>query len=270
MNNVDLSKTPNLFLLPLNERYNKIFKYFISSSYWKKLRKKIFKTDLYQLSFINKKDVDLIIKHGMITSNSSIVDIGCGVSNIIKYIHKKTKAKIYGFDISDFAIKYQKNGITDNIILNNKNLNEIDFNKNTYDVIYSIDSHYFIKDKIKLFNKIYDGLKSKGRLILYTQIFDQKNINLSVDEILINFINDMKEIGYKLIFKKEKTKNLNKISKKQTNYWNKYKNGLIKEISNEIWSAFNWEHKWTRYMIENKKLKRFLLVFEKYKPQSFI
>lgn len=263
MTNLDLSKTPEFFLIPIQERYNKIFKYLISSAYWKKYRAKIFKFDFYQLSFIDKSDIDKIIKYGKITSITNIADLGCGVSEILKYIYNKTNAAIDGFDISDYAINYQKNIITDKIKLNINNLNTINLDKNKYDVIYLIDSHYFIKDKKYLFKKIYDGLTNNGRLILYTQIFDQEKNDLEVDKILIQFIKNIEEIGFKITFKKDLTKKLLKISNKQIKYWNKYKDNLIREIPVEMWDAFNWENMWTKNMLDNNKIKRYFLVFKK-------
>lgn len=108
------------------------------------------------------------------TSNSTVLDVGCGTGNIIKLFIdiKKEFSSIVGIDSSDVALKIAKEKIHNrNVVFNLVNLNSaLPLLDNEFDylimnnVLHSIQ----VSDRLRLFKELFRITKPGGKIIVAT------------------------------------------------------------------------------------------------------
>ncbi len=123
--------------------------------------------DFSQDGFSDVKQIEMIIP--FIKKNGAhILDIGCGNGKMIKYLGDKTGAHIYGFDYSDNAImQAKKNNNSDDFCVGV--MGEIEYPKESFDVIVAMDSMYFAPDMATFVKQIRNWLKPGGVLFVAYQ-----------------------------------------------------------------------------------------------------
>lgn len=94
--------------------------------------------------------------------NVHILDIGCGNGKMLGYLQKKTDAHIYGFDYSEEAINTAQFLFPKNSEFKVGIIGEIDYPKEAFDVIISMDTMYFAKDMTVFVGQIKKWLKKNG------------------------------------------------------------------------------------------------------------
>ncbi len=123
--------------------------------------------DFSQDGFSDVKQIDMIIPF-IKNSDAHILDIGCGNGKMIKYLGDKTGAHVHGFDYSDNAIKQAKrNNNYDDFCVGV--MGEIDYPKESFDVIVAMDSVYFAPDMAMFVKQIRNWLKPGGVLFVAYQ-----------------------------------------------------------------------------------------------------
>lgn len=132
-------------------------------------------------NFFNKVvDIDYDVKHmekiegkrkivDFIPENSErIIDLGAGTGlQLIRVYEVFPNIKTTAIDISDGMLrKLRERNISDNITIVNENFFDYDFGKDIDAVISTQALHHFdYSDKIKLYKKVFDCLKSDGVFI---------------------------------------------------------------------------------------------------------
>ena len=100
-----------------------------------------------------------ILKKNKISNDEikTIVDLGCGSGDIIKFLKKKkffnTNTKFYGFDINQDAIDLAKDKEAEDLIFSNENFFENELNGNT-DLIICADVYEHVEDYISFLKKM--------------------------------------------------------------------------------------------------------------------
>ena len=123
--------------------------------------------DFSQDGFSDVKQIDMIIPF-IKNSDAHILDIGCGNGKMIKYLGDKTGAHVHGFDYSDNAIKQAKrNNNYDDFCVGV--MGEIEYPKESFDVIVAMDSIYFAPDMATFVKQIRNWLKPGGVLFVAYQ-----------------------------------------------------------------------------------------------------
>tara|TARA_B100001540_G_C15569589_1_gene534288 strand:+ start:19 stop:684 length:666 start_codon:yes stop_codon:yes gene_type:complete len=93
-----------------------------------------------------------LIKRYRLNSNSKILDVGCGKGFLLFEIQKLIPGiKIFGFDISKYAIKNSKSEVKDKIFVYNAK-NKYPFKRKFFDLVFSINTLHNLR--------IYDLKKS--------------------------------------------------------------------------------------------------------------
>ncbi|MDD3013265.1 MAG: class I SAM-dependent methyltransferase [Candidatus Gastranaerophilales bacterium] len=145
-------------------------------------------------------------------SNSiNILDAGCGTGGLINFLKNLGFENIEGFDISGYAVMLCKNSgleVIDGNILDTDKIKP----ENTYDVVISNDTFYFvegIENKIKVLDSFYNVIKDNGIIIINLPALDifrgthdiavgiKNRFNL---KDINNFINKDKFLVRKIIF----------------------------------------------------------------------
>jgi SAM-dependent methyltransferase len=102
-----------------------------------------------------------------------ILEIGCGEGNAIRLIvEQNSLCKVDGIDFSRFMLK--KAGRNNRAAIQEKrvrlfpgDIKDYDFGMNTYSKIFAINVVYFWTDLEKIFRKIHELLKPKGKVVLF-------------------------------------------------------------------------------------------------------
>jgi ubiquinone/menaquinone biosynthesis C-methylase UbiE len=153
-------------------QYNKI-----AESYFKR------RSDKTRFDFNRDIEVPAMIKMIGNVQNKSVLDVGCGFGDHIKYLSKQHPKKLVGFDISEELIKIARQNIP------NCELSVADMSKNlkyedsAFDVVFSsLAIQYIPKSNLKkLFSEVYRVLKKNGVFVFSTShpIFNLKQKRFS-------------------------------------------------------------------------------------------
>ena len=101
-------------------------------------------------------------------SNIKLLDVGCGFGYFLKLCEKQTNWKLYGVDISEYAIQNAKK------ILKTAELKVIDankgfpFNDNYFDIITLFDVIEHVKSPFNVLKECYRVLKPNGLICITT------------------------------------------------------------------------------------------------------
>lgn len=106
---------------------------------------------------------EFIIKQ--IGFNQVILDVGCSEGKLGKYLKRHKKAKVFGVDISNEAVKRAKKNL-DNVYTLNIETNNLPFPKKSFDVIICADVLEHLYNPLATLKNLKKYLKDNGFFIL--------------------------------------------------------------------------------------------------------
>ena len=126
-----------------------------------------------QLKSMNKEHSPLSqwgLKHLNITTNDTILDVGCGGGINIKRMSKNAK-KVYGIDYSDKSVKISKEMNEDEIKqgkveIHKGDVQNLPYPNNTFDIVTAFETVYFWPNIEKCFGEIKRVLKPNGIFLI--------------------------------------------------------------------------------------------------------
>lgn len=132
------------------------------------------------MNTINKAMYKNIVNYLEANSNSNILDIGYGNGYLLEKICRKTRAVLFGIDISEdmklLATKRNKKAVREGkLILSIGDCCKLDFADSFFDVITSVNTIYFWTDTNKAMDEIYRTLKNGG--IFYNAVYSKEWLN---------------------------------------------------------------------------------------------
>lgn len=121
-----------------------------------------FGEDFSQDGFSDLKQVEMILQYIPKSPEADILDIGCGNGKMLGYLQKRTGAYIHGFDFSEQAVSTAQKLFTINSDFREGIIGQIDYPKEKFDVIISMDTMYFAKDMTAFTGQIKKWMKQSG------------------------------------------------------------------------------------------------------------
>ncbi len=183
-----------------------------ASNAFKVFCKDAFGEDFSQDGFSDIAQIDRILQYIPMGGNAHILDIGCGNGKMLGYLQKKTGAFIHGFDYSEQAIKTAQSLLQEKAEFREGIIGEIDYPKESFDVVISMDTMYFAKDMTTFVAQIKKWLKPDGVLLVGYQEGDvmpkTQNVKTAVlskalEQNSMNYaVEDITEQTYHLLKKK--------------------------------------------------------------------
>jgi ubiquinone/menaquinone biosynthesis C-methylase UbiE len=115
--------------------------------------------------------LDLVVEQSHVKSNIAILDIGCGTGLLALKFLKKSDCHITAIDSSQEMLdiiekKVKRFELNEKILCQHEDLEDIEFDEGTFDIITSTFSLHHIKGKYTMIEKIFRMLKPGGRLII--------------------------------------------------------------------------------------------------------
>lgn len=136
------------------------------SNAFKKYCIEAFGADFSQDGFSDLSQINLLLSYIPKRENMHILDIGCGNGKMLKYLQEQTNSFIYGFDYSESAIHTAISSKYNNSEFKVGIIGEIEYSKDNFDVITSMDSIYFALDMTQFVGQVYEWLKPNGVFLI--------------------------------------------------------------------------------------------------------
>lgn len=124
--------------------------------------KDAFGEDFSQDGFSDISQINMILSYISQGEKIHILDIGCGNGKMLGYLQKKTGVYIHGFDYSEKAIETAKTLYSEKSEFKEGIIGEIEYEKEQFDVITSMDTMYFAKDMAAFVAQVKRWLKPDG------------------------------------------------------------------------------------------------------------
>ena len=128
------------------------------------------------MNIINKAMYKNTVSVMNISPDENMLDIGYGNGYLLNCVYKKTKANLYGIDISEDmkiqATKRNKKALSDGkLFLDIGDCCDLKYSDDFFEAITSINTVYFWEDTIKGLAEIYRTLKTGGSFynVVYTK-----------------------------------------------------------------------------------------------------
>jgi ubiquinone/menaquinone biosynthesis C-methylase UbiE len=158
----------------------------------------------YIMSVKNKERSNWTVEKLNFKPSDSILEIGYGPGVTLKKIARNlTTGFIAGIDHSPImltqAIKRNNKNIENNKVdLKCGTVWELNYPEKYFDIIFGSNVHFFWKDPVKEFKRLYTYLKENGRLVMVFQpryLKSEEQLQIEADKIKIQY----EEIGLKNI-----------------------------------------------------------------------
>lgn len=95
----------------------------------------------------------------------TVLDLGCGTGDLCRRIQALGAKQITGVDISANMLELARKDIPPGVAFQQKAMEDLDFSRDTFDLVVSSLAFHYVADLKKMFQNIYHFLKSPGWLL---------------------------------------------------------------------------------------------------------
>jgi len=250
----------------MSYRYDQMLLRCESSRACIELNERLYGMDLGQFNMMSMNQLQKMLDELNLQPGENVLDIGCGNGIITEYISDITGAHISGVDFAEKAIhRAMERSVMKRNRLRffNGDMNALNFPKNSFDVILSIDTLYFVKDLHQTMKYLTDILKPSGRMgIFWSQIVEDNQ----AEEVLLPNQTPLVEAVSKFEFHYRYWE----FSEEEKRYWK-----LTLELAEELRDKFEAEGNLAIYhdrideattiieKMEDNGLTRYLYIFQR-------
>lgn len=199
--------------------------------------KEAFGEDFSQDGFSDVAQVNRIIPLVPKGREAHVLDIGCGNGKMLRYLQQKTGCEIHGFD-------YAENAIAEACKMTNKAdfregiIGEIDYPKESFDVITSMDTMYFAQDMEAFVAQAYGWLKKGGIFFVAYQEGDVMPKTENVNTTVLSKALEHLEIPYEV---EDITRETYEMLKKKGEVAEHFKTAFEEEGNSDWYEMLMWQ-----------------------------
>jgi SAM-dependent methyltransferase len=95
----------------------------------------------------------------------TVLDLGCGAGELSRRIKALGARKVIGVDISANMLELARKEVPPGVTFQQKAMEEVDFERDTFDLVVSSLAFHYIADLQNMFQKIHGFLKPSGMLL---------------------------------------------------------------------------------------------------------
>jgi len=156
------------------KRFSEILVKFERSKVYGSFCERLYGRNLSQLNMTPMDQLDKLLEILNLDKNSHVLDLACGVGKITEYISDTTKAKVTGVDFAAAAIQRAQERNKDkkdriNFVVGD--MNNLQFEKKSFDAIIAIDTVDFAEDLEEMIGKLKEITKNGGQMgIFYSEM----------------------------------------------------------------------------------------------------
>jgi len=223
---------------------------------------KVYGKNLCQHGMADMYQLKVLLKLLGLKSTSRLLDLGCGIGLVTEYIQDHSGSNVTGMDFSPIAIEKAKsrtNKKANKLKFEIGDMNNLQYEADSFDAIISIDTHYFVNNFEKLLDQSLDIIVKGGQFCVFSDQgtgIPRDDSFLQPEESKIGQLLKNKRIEYNAI-------NLTEMNKK---HW-KLKEKVIKEQRDEFekeGNLFLYENRLEECIRSNRDLDcRFLFQIKK-------
>lgn len=174
--------------------------------------------------YIENKRINVLIDFADISENDSVLEVGCGIGNILERI---PTGKLTGIDISEIQITRAKEKLGDKVLLIKCPAEKLPFPDKHFDRIICTEVFEHTLDPKDVLDEMHRTLKDNG--IISLSVPNEKLITLA-KKFLLNF-------GFKWVLEPKRSM-WDLASRNNLEEWHLHEYGL-KRIMNEVKPGFN-------------------------------
>ena len=153
--------------------YNLYFTWVKKSEAHKEFCKKVYGKNLCQHGIADMAQLTTLYTVLHLGSNNYVLDVGCGNGCITEWFSTQSQASFTGIDIAQEAINQARKLTRENLHFEIGNMNNLQFDENSFDTIISIDTLYFADNVTHVISQLLDIVKPHSQMgIFYTQWID--------------------------------------------------------------------------------------------------
>jgi ubiquinone/menaquinone biosynthesis C-methylase UbiE len=98
-----------------------------------------------------------------------VLDLGCGAGELSRRINALGAKSVTGVDISLNMLELARKDVPDGVTFLNQPMEDLEFSRQSFDLVVSSLAFHYIADLPDLFGKIYSWLKTPGMLVFSTE-----------------------------------------------------------------------------------------------------
>lgn len=131
--------------------------------------------DYYNYRDVNKFNRELEKFLSLLPKEAHVLDVGCGAGIPTANFLVKKGIKVTGIDLSDTMLRLARENVP-NAEFIKKDINEINFDENTFDGVVSVYTLFHLpkKNHFLIFKKLYEILKPGGILLINTGVSESE------------------------------------------------------------------------------------------------
>ncbi|MFX1246045.1 MAG: class I SAM-dependent methyltransferase [Promethearchaeota archaeon] len=142
------------------------------------IREQVYGKDLCQFNMMTMAQLTKLLKILKLTSDDSVLDLGCGIGKITEYLSDVTQASVLGVDIAVGAIQAALNrtqGKRNRLEFRVDDMDDLSLPLASVDCIIAIDTLYFVENLEGTIGQMKEILKPGGRMgLFYSQVGNPK------------------------------------------------------------------------------------------------
>ncbi len=143
--------------------------------------RKVYGLDLTQHGLADQEELQHVIRALTEIKPKRILDLGCGNGQITHYLSQVVQGHFMGIDISEKGIGQAKKLEHQLLSFQTGNMNDLQDELGTFDVILSVDTLYYAQQLDDLIPRLKDRLQANGKILVY---FSQWIMDSSYDDYL--------------------------------------------------------------------------------------
>lgn len=141
------------------------------------IKKQVYGKDLCQLNMMTMSQLTKLIELLGLSSNDTVLDLGCGIGKIAEYLSDVTQASVIGVDIASGAIESALNRTQEKrhrIDFRVGDMDDLSLPPASVDCIIAIDTLYYVESLETTIKQMQLILKSNGQMgLFYSEICAQ-------------------------------------------------------------------------------------------------
>ena len=159
---------------PIYYWYREFYPLAASSQAYALFCRRLYGANFYQAGFSDLEQVDFLIQAGRLNAHSRILDLGCGLGNVIEFLSDRTGARAWGLDYAPESVRLalaRTLAKRERLDFLEGNLDHLEGLPEKFNTLLSIDTLYMTNRLVDTLGKMGSLLEPGGQMLVYYSYF---------------------------------------------------------------------------------------------------